>query len=646
MRITRVEVAKWRNLEDVDFEIFPDARVVCLVGENGSGKSTVLEMLSFAAHHLGISSGIESPRGDPRSEPHDFKVTAQVPDDVRPQVFEQFKDESSLLDWSGLIRYESSRVEDGSRSEHTIAVGIVDEPLRERVGSACVNALRSRSGTQHLYLDADRAYPPIQIQPHLYNEILSQDWTSEDFTKQFSYRPTRTLYEEWHKYFIALEERVAGSHIAGIREARATDTDPPDFVDPFDDYDAAVREVLPHLRFVGVEGSGTFRTILFDSSGLKIPFSKLSGGEREIAFLIGQIDRFGLRQGLLMIDEPELHLNPDLLRTWVAYLRDTVLDGQVWLATHSLEAVEVAGPDASFVFEKDLTDRVTRRVSALVGRPTIAALSAAIGAPAFSISKLRFVFVEGDRQTRERERFYDLCGEPGINRFIEGGSCHEVLRRLAHVTELAAETDEQLKVGGILDRDFLSPDEAEGLVATQGAYVLACHEIENLFLDPIVLEEIARRSGDARSGIEIIRDAADNFAGLWIAQCADSRLPDLEATPKTALNELSGKDWLAIQDGWTTVRDASSAHFTEPGDQLSWAQALDEARTEFETKRATDGWWKECLGKQTAVVTSKTLGFVNVSVFQANVLQLWNSGVIPVPESLVDLRGYVSGLAN
>jgi predicted ATPase len=58
---------------------------------------------------------------------------------------------------------------------------------------------------------------------------------------------------------------------------------------------------------------------VFDSSGVHLPFAELSDGEREIAFLVGQIERFKLRRGLLPIDEPELHLNPDLLRTWLQF---------------------------------------------------------------------------------------------------------------------------------------------------------------------------------------------------------------------------------------------------------------------------------------------------------------------------------------
>src|SRR5690606_403712 len=100
------------------------------------------------------------------------------------------------------------------------------------------------------------------------------------------------------------------------------------------------------------------------------------------------IDRFGLKQGLFLLDEPELHLNADLIRNWVTYLTGTVESGQVWLATHSLEAVEAAGQVATFVLERNEQTRRVDRLSRLDTRPVLSALSRAVGTPAFSIGQL------------------------------------------------------------------------------------------------------------------------------------------------------------------------------------------------------------------------------------------------------------------
>lgn len=108
-----------------------------------------------------------------------------------------------------------------------------------------------------------------------------------------------------------------------------------------------MQKVLPHILIVGVDSKK--KSLLFDTTGMELSFNQLSGGEREIALLVGQIDRFQLKHGLFLLDEPELHLNADLIRSWVAYLTGTVTSGQIWLATHSLEAVEAAGQQATFI---------------------------------------------------------------------------------------------------------------------------------------------------------------------------------------------------------------------------------------------------------------------------------------------------------
>jgi predicted ATPase len=52
------------------------------VGENGSGKSTVLELVSYAALHLGLSTGVENPRGNPAEEDHAFTLIAEIPESI------------------------------------------------------------------------------------------------------------------------------------------------------------------------------------------------------------------------------------------------------------------------------------------------------------------------------------------------------------------------------------------------------------------------------------------------------------------------------------------------------------------------------------------------------------------------------------
>jgi hypothetical protein len=126
----------------------------------------------------------------------------------------------------------------------------------------------------------------------------------------------------------------------------------------------------------------------------------LSGRRARDHLSHGQVERFQLRLGLLLLDEPELHLNSELLRTWLSYLRNSVEDGQVWIGTHALEAVEAAGLGSSFFYSDQETVSFVRRPR--YGIRLRSALS-----PAPSLACSRFVLVEDERLARERERFVD-----------------------------------------------------------------------------------------------------------------------------------------------------------------------------------------------------------------------------------------------
>jgi energy-coupling factor transporter ATP-binding protein EcfA2 len=150
VRVTRLAISEWRSLQNVDLIIDPDAPLVCLVGENGTGKSAILELLSSAAHHLGISPGIESRRGDPFSQVREFVIDVVVPVN-EAELQEPFRQSLGDNAWNGALRFQYRREQGG------VVVTALGVPEEVSVGIAAnaVQLLRSRGETQHLYLDAD-----------------------------------------------------------------------------------------------------------------------------------------------------------------------------------------------------------------------------------------------------------------------------------------------------------------------------------------------------------------------------------------------------------------------------------------------------------------------------------------------------------
>jgi hypothetical protein len=389
------------------------------------------------------------------------------------------------------------------------------------------------------------------------------------------------------------------------------------------------------------------REVLFDATGMPLSFHQLSGGEREIAFLIGQIDRFSLKRGLLLVDEPELHLNYDLLRSWIGFLRDSVEEGQIWLATHSLEVVEVAGQEATFLFERDEATRRVRALEPLRNQPIVATLSRAVGSPAFSISTLAFVVIEGEEEIGERERFRMLCEVPVSVRFLEGGSCKEVIRRIEGLRALAAASGHQIRIGGVVDGDWRAKQEQQEL-AQQGVFVLPVHEVENYFLHPATLRELMSTLGRDPADVDgLVLMASDKRAGTWIFDAArtNQRCRDFPEPSKAVRDLVHRSEWDAFADAESKCAEIARAHGALTQEQIvAFSRLLGVQARVYEGKRNSPDLWQVCEGKEVFRAIVRELGLADADAAERAVLAIWGRKPELVPDQLGSLRDYINGL--
>jgi len=649
MRIRRVEIKKWRNFENVAFDLPPDSSLVCLVGENGTGKSNLLELVAAIAHVIGLSQGVDSLRGAPLACEHELCVTLSLPKEPEKLFGPQWKTLAIRnKGWAGLIRCTSKQGVGNPQSlvwEYIGEDGIY-RPDRGELGGL-IQLLREKKETHYLYLDANRAYPHIGIGGHEFAEIITRDWDSQQWGKGRAFLRTSALYEEWVRYLVATEAQAANRFMRASRDALENGHPQPQWTDHFETYKSALKEVLPHLRFCGVDDHQE-RSILFDSAGTPLNFYQLSGGEREIAFLIGQVLRFRLERGLFLIDEPELHLNSDLLRAWVEWLRNRVVDGQTWLATHSMEAAEVAGADSVFVLTRKADDPARRvmSITSLANQPVLQTLSKALGSPAFSITAKKFVWIEGEPGGNEKARFYNLFGQDKALRFLEAGNCHEVERTVRVIRELAEASQQPIKVKGIVDRDFRNEAEVSRLT-NLGLHVLSFHEIENLFLSPTTLNDVGAKLGNRIDSIVLVMAASDEMAGRWIFQktCGSEEFEDLDL--QLAKKHAGASDWTAVSDsGGTTFVKAmqSTLGKTAAARQIAFAAALTANVNEYGVMRTNAEFWLSCMGKEVLPRIAKALGLASVEALERAVLASWGQNPELRPSQYHELANMLASL--
>jgi len=640
MKITRLEIVNWRGFSNIVIDVPKGATLVALIGENGVGKSSILDVVNSAAHRLGLSSGVDIPRGDPFNETHEINVSVDLGNSIHqiapPELLESLK-QNGIINPQNLTLKSSS-----SGGQQIYLTESPNHQMGPQIVQMMIERLRLAAETFHLSLDADRAYPPQMIQAHEYGQSLDNDWDSAGHRKHRAFASSRSKYEEWLKYLVGTEAKKATEFTQATRLAHLKGEERPKFEDQFLNYGSSVKSVLPHLQFLGVDTKS--KSILFDSMGTPITFNKLSGGEREIAFVIGQIERFGLRNGLLLIDEPELHLNPEMIRTWISYLRDTVTEGQTWIATHSMEAVEAAGLECSFVVQRTPETRKVSEVASLADRPALSVLSAAIGSPAFSIAQKRFIFIEGDRSGAERDKFFRLIDLVKVDknyRFMEGGGCKEIVRKV-DACRMLSEDQGGLHIGGIVDRDHRTEEEILELTKA-GLFILPFHEIENAFIHPAALEILRRRASLTESATSLILRMSDKRAGRWIFGRACYR-SDAKFQNHRAISEIwSNSSWIDLQ-GKNLTAIGNIPPIAESKAIDRYEHELSMAFRDYQEIREKNDLWLHVEGKQLLTLLSNELGFSRQIAHINNICTIFKENRENIPQQIMSIVEYIDSI--
>ena len=226
---------------------------------------------------------------------------------------------------------------------------------------------------------------------------------------------------------------------------------------------------------------------------------------------------------LIVVDEPEVYLHPDLQRQLLGILRDCGPD--VLLATHSTEIMSEADPTEILIIDKHKkkAERLKDAEGVQIALDTIGSIQN------ITLTRLarnkRILFVEGDSDFRLIRRFArkygmsELAAGTDLTSLESGGfSSWERIRALATGFEQALGFE--LHVGAVFDRDFWCDREISHIKEELGQHLEFSHihdrkEVENYLLIPSVLERVlekALRERERRVGG--VRELTHSIEGL------------------------------------------------------------------------------------------------------------------------------------
>ncbi len=199
-------------------------------------------------------------------------------------------------------------------------------------------------------------------------------------------------------------------------------------------------------------------------------------------------------ENILVVDEPEIYLHPDLQRRLFQLLRNT--NKQIILATHSAEIINEADHDDVVVINRNR--KTSTRVSDADSLQE--ALNNIGSAQNIHLARLtkgrRILFLEGDdyrllRRFASQFGFANLANDVIITVVPIGGfSQNKRIQDTAWAFEKILKAN--ISIAAVLDRDFRSAEEIDELVrdgrtTVPHFYVLGVKEIENFLLAPTAI---------------------------------------------------------------------------------------------------------------------------------------------------------------
>ncbi|WP_185244667.1 ATP-dependent nuclease [Citrifermentans bremense] len=217
---------------------------------------------------------------------------------------------------------------------------------------------------------------------------------------------------------------------------------------------------------------------------------------------------------LVVVDEPEVYLHPDIQRQLLAVLRDAGPD--VLLATHSTEIMAEADPSELVFIDKN--KRSGERLRDVTGvQRALEAVGSVQNITLTALARNRHVlFLEGTDDFRLLRRFarklglLELSAGVGITPLESGG-----FGSWSRITTLAAGIADALGapliIGAVYDRDYFCDEEIEKVKSCLSQHLSLAHvhqykEIENYLLVPSALDRAIKRAvleRVARDGEEI-----------------------------------------------------------------------------------------------------------------------------------------------
>ena len=351
-------------------------------------------------------------------------------------------------------------------------------------------------------------------------------------------------------------------------------------------------ELIPGKHFDGPTPTPTGELHFpVSTAGTRHDLNELSSGEKEVVFGYLRTRARAARNSVIIVDEPELHLNPAMIRGLPTLYQKHIgsaLNNQIWLVTHSDVFLRTAFYDSDmelFFMAVGIETPGSNQITRISQRSEFdRACIELIGDIASYRPDQPVLIVEGQQQFDVlvlRRLFPEML--KGVN-VLEAGGKNQVLQRQVSLRDSAQRAGQSRKIVSITDSDG-----GRGSDESKGQYQWPAYHIENYLLEPkyiaLAIDSIlANTPGNTSSQyahellVKSKNEAASEISQRRLIRKLKSRLNShLQLRPGPANEDLSASD---LRQQILDCKNAINAEFDNVTNKDELEQELQDQRDE------------------------------------------------------------------
>lgn len=498
LRFQNYEVIREANLDNlVDF--------VVIAGPNGVGKTKIKDAIVYIFQHSG-----NPPQGcsvileatNPEEEKDWGNRTITLPNQGFLNRF--MKPNKRLKTLGKFIHIDSAREIEGAVPFRQFPMGEIGSPDEEDIGS---------------------------------------DFAARRVKDRFS-EICATIYRMKLKLISDLGQQTYKSRKSGIANGTVLSA----IDDPTEKFEKLSGQLLYPKKMAPIEVTSP-NIQYFDEDNQLRSFEQLSSGEKEVLVLAFDILLQNPSDCVIVIDEPELHLHPELTFRLLKVLKSIGERNQFFLFTHSTDIISNSfDSGVHFLRPKSrvlLGDQILRIDTSNIGDlKLIPNLREAIGM--LSLGK-KLLFVEGLPTGIDRNVFATIAKSEKVDLAIISSEGAQNITNLSLIAKTLANGLFGLELFMVRDRDSLTEDEViiYSTKSNNKLLFLPFLEIENTFLEPSALAHIHKKliptstitvAEIQEKLVNLARAQINNCIARYVANELRFKAGAFDATPLITIN--------------------------------------------------------------------------------------------------------------